>query len=110
MQGKYTVTLIPGDGMFTIPTTERMEINVKQVLDLKLASLSKISTQLPTYVTLMVFCVHLSYHDNQVPVQWEEVSVTPVLKGGKTVIPDSAIQSVKKNTVALKGVYPSSYN
>ena len=39
------------------------------------------------------------------PVQWEEVSVTPVLKGGKTVIPDLAIQSVKKNTVALKGVY-----
>jgi hypothetical protein len=39
----------------------------------------------------------------QVPIQWEEVSVTPVLKGGKTVIPDVAIQSVKKNTVALKG-------
>lgn len=37
------------------------------------------------------------------PVQWEEVSVSPVLKGGKTVIPESAIQSVKKNTVALKG-------
>jgi len=29
--------------------------------------------------------------------------VTPVLKGGKTVIPDQAIQSVRKNTVALKG-------
>jgi isocitrate dehydrogenase (NAD+) len=29
--------------------------------------------------------------------------VSPVLKGGKTVIPDSAIQSIKKNTVALKG-------
>lgn len=39
----------------------------------------------------------------QVPIDWEEVSVTPVLKGGKTVIPDSAITSVKKNTVALKG-------
>jgi len=38
-----------------------------------------------------------------VPIQWEEVSVTPILKGGKTVIPDNAIQSVKKNTVALKG-------
>jgi len=38
-----------------------------------------------------------------VPIQWEEVSVTPVLKGGKTVIPDQAIQSVRKNTVALKG-------
>jgi hypothetical protein len=39
----------------------------------------------------------------EVPIQWEEVSVTPVLKGGKTVIPEAAIQSVKKNTVALKG-------
>jgi isocitrate dehydrogenase (NAD+) len=38
-----------------------------------------------------------------VPIQWEEVSVTPVLKGGKTVIPDAAIESVKRNTVALKG-------
>jgi isocitrate dehydrogenase (NAD+) len=42
-------------------------------------------------------------HGMQVPVEWEEVSVSPVLKGGKTVIPESAIQSVKKNTVALKG-------
>lgn len=39
----------------------------------------------------------------QVPIEWEEVSVTPILKGGKTVIPDAAIASVKKNTVALKG-------
>lgn len=37
------------------------------------------------------------------PIEWEEVSVTPVLKGGKTVIPDAAIHSVRKNTVALKG-------
>jgi isocitrate dehydrogenase (NAD+) len=41
----------------------------------------------------------------QVPIEWEEVSVTPVLKGGKTVIPDQAIQSVKRNTVALKGLF-----
>jgi hypothetical protein len=32
--------------------------------------------------------------------------VAPVLKGGKTVIPDAAIASVKKNTVALKGACP----
>ncbi|KAI0699443.1 hypothetical protein BC835DRAFT_1412628 [Cytidiella melzeri] len=38
-----------------------------------------------------------------VPIEWEEVSVAPILKGGKTVIPDAAIHSVKKNTVALKG-------
>lgn len=41
----------------------------------------------------------------QVPIEWEEVSVAPVLKGGKTVIPDAAINSVKKNTVALKGAH-----
>ncbi|KAG8745795.1 NAD-dependent isocitrate dehydrogenase [Ceratobasidium sp. 414] len=38
-----------------------------------------------------------------VPIEWEEVSVTPILKDGKTVIPDTAIESVKRNTVALKG-------
>ena len=29
--------------------------------------------------------------------------MTPILKNGKTVIPDEAIKSVRKNTVALKG-------
>lgn len=29
--------------------------------------------------------------------------MTPILKDGKTVIPDDAIKSIKKNTVALKG-------
>lgn len=48
--------------------------------------------------------VKIIYTAAQVPIQWEEVSVTPVLKGGKTVIPDTAIASVKKNTVALKGI------
>ena len=43
----------------------------------------------------------------QVPIEWEEVSVTPIFKGGKTVIPESAITSVKKNTVALKGALPA---
>ncbi|KAG0228349.1 NAD-dependent isocitrate dehydrogenase [Actinomortierella wolfii] len=38
-----------------------------------------------------------------VPIEWEPVNVTPVLKNGKTVIPDEALHSVKKNTVALKG-------
>ncbi|KAI6164910.1 hypothetical protein EDD17DRAFT_1558681 [Pisolithus thermaeus] len=42
------------------------------------------------------------YAAAEVPIEWEEVSVTPVLKGGKTVIPDAAINSIKKNTVALK--------
>jgi isocitrate dehydrogenase (NAD+) len=38
-----------------------------------------------------------------VPIAWEEVSVAPILKDGKTVIPDEAITSIRKNTVALKG-------
>ncbi|KAL8692747.1 MAG: hypothetical protein Q9218_002284 [Villophora microphyllina] len=37
------------------------------------------------------------------PIEWESVDVTPQLKGGRTVIPDKAIDSVKKNYVALKG-------
>uniref|UniRef100_A0A0W0FJU9 Isocitrate dehydrogenase [NAD] subunit 2, mitochondrial n=1 Tax=Moniliophthora roreri TaxID=221103 RepID=A0A0W0FJU9_MONRR len=67
--GKYTVTLIPGDGIGP-------EIS-QSIKDIYVAA--------------------------EVPIQWEEVSVTPVLKGGKTVIPDTAIQSVRRNTVALKG-------
>ncbi|KZZ97939.1 isocitrate dehydrogenase, NAD-dependent [Ascosphaera apis ARSEF 7405] len=39
----------------------------------------------------------------KVPIKWEPVDVTPILKDGKTAIPDAAIDSVKKNFVALKG-------
>ncbi|KAG2183760.1 hypothetical protein INT43_006771 [Umbelopsis isabellina] len=39
----------------------------------------------------------------KVPIEWEEVDVTPIIKDGKTAIPDNAIESVRKNTVALKG-------
>ena len=39
----------------------------------------------------------------QAPIEWEPVDVTPQLKNGKTVIPDKAIESVRKNFVALKG-------
>ncbi|KAG5220698.1 NAD-dependent isocitrate dehydrogenase [Salix suchowensis] len=68
VQGKYTVTLIPGDGI-----GPEISESIKDI-----------------------------YAAANVPIQWEEVSVTPILKGGKTVIPDAAIQSVKRNTVALK--------
>ncbi|KAK1921203.1 isocitrate dehydrogenase [Papiliotrema laurentii] len=37
------------------------------------------------------------------PIEWEEVDVTPILVNGKTAIPQPAIDSIKKNTVALKG-------
>jgi isocitrate dehydrogenase (NAD+) len=39
----------------------------------------------------------------KVPIKWESVDVTPMLKDGKTVIPEASIDSVKRNYVALKG-------
>ncbi|KAI8927853.1 hypothetical protein BC831DRAFT_450726 [Entophlyctis helioformis] len=38
-----------------------------------------------------------------VPIAWEEVNVTPIIKDGKTAIPDAALHSVNRNKVALKG-------
>lgn len=40
---------------------------------------------------------------DKVPIVWEEVNVTPVLRDGKTVIPDAALFSINRNKVALKG-------
>ncbi|KPM34959.1 Isocitrate dehydrogenase [NAD] subunit 2, mitochondrial [Neonectria ditissima] len=37
------------------------------------------------------------------PISWEPVDVTPILKDGKTAIPDAAIENIKKNKIALKG-------
>lgn len=54
-------------------------------------------------LSIVGFLVH-QLTVQQVPIKWEEVSVTPILQDGKTVIPADAIQSVRKNTVALKGV------
>jgi len=73
-----------------------------QELDQKSVNLSKISTRLLRSVRPISPAARFDY-SVKVPIQWEEVSVTPVMKGGKTVIPDNAIQSVKRNTVALKG-------
>ncbi|KAI4267383.1 MAG: hypothetical protein LQ337_008373 [Flavoplaca oasis] len=67
--GKYTVTLIEGDGIGP-------EIS-QSVKDIFAAA--------------------------KAPIEWESVDVTPQLKNGKTVIPDKAIDSVRKNYVALKG-------
>jgi isocitrate dehydrogenase (NAD+) len=39
-----------------------------------------------------------------VPIDWEEVDVTPVMKDdGKTTIPEAALNSIHKNKIALKG-------
>ncbi|BFZ58992.1 NAD-dependent isocitrate dehydrogenase [Savitreella phatthalungensis] len=67
--GKYTVSLIPGDGIGP-------EIS-KSVVDIFAAA--------------------------KVPIEWEECDVTPVLKDGKTAIPEAAVENIRKNTVALKG-------
>lgn len=40
---------------------------------------------------------------SQVPIDWHEVDVTPVIINGASSIPEEAIVSIKKNTVALKG-------
>ncbi|KAG7121517.1 hypothetical protein HYQ46_010829 [Verticillium longisporum] len=37
------------------------------------------------------------------PISWEPIDVTPILKDGKTAIPDAAIESIKRNKIALKG-------
>ncbi|KAH6895304.1 hypothetical protein B0T10DRAFT_212419 [Thelonectria olida] len=37
------------------------------------------------------------------PIAWEPVDVTPILKDGKTAIPDLAIENIQKNKIALKG-------
>ncbi|CAK7224454.1 NAD-dependent isocitrate dehydrogenase [Sporothrix curviconia] len=39
----------------------------------------------------------------EAPVSWEPIDVTPIIKDGKTAIPDAAIESIRKNKVALKG-------
>ncbi|KAK9365311.1 hypothetical protein V1509DRAFT_633580 [Lipomyces kononenkoae] len=67
--GKYTVTLIEGDGIGV-----EISAAVKDI-----------------------------YAAAKVPIIWEAVDVTPILKDGKTAIPDAAIDSVKRNLVALKG-------
>jgi isocitrate dehydrogenase (NAD+) len=67
--GKYTVTLIEGDGI-----GPEISQSVKDI-----------------------------YSAAGVPIKWEPVDVTPRLIDGKTSIPDEAIESVKRNFVALKG-------
>ncbi|KAJ5987266.1 Isocitrate dehydrogenase subunit 2 [Penicillium sp. IBT 35674x] len=67
--GKYTVTLIEGDGI-----GPEISQSVKDIFEAAKA-----------------------------PIKWEPVDVGPILKDGKTAIPDEAIRSVEKNYVALKG-------
>ncbi|KAJ3070447.1 NAD-dependent isocitrate dehydrogenase [Podochytrium sp. JEL0797] len=43
------------------------------------------------------------FEADKVPIVWEDVNVTPVLKDGKTCIPDEALHSINRNKIALKG-------
>ncbi|MCJ1304858.1 NAD-dependent isocitrate dehydrogenase, partial [Hypocenomyce scalaris] len=67
--GKYTVSLIEGDGI-----GPEISQSVKDIFAAAGA-----------------------------PIQWEPTDVTPELKNGRTVIPDKAIESIRRNYVALKG-------
>jgi isocitrate dehydrogenase (NAD+) len=67
--GKYTVSLIEGDGI-----GPEISQSVKDI-----------------------------YAAANVPIKWHSIDVTPVVKDGRTVIPDEAIDSITRNYVALKG-------
>jgi isocitrate dehydrogenase (NAD+) len=67
--GKYIVTMIPGDGI-----GPEISTSVKKI-----------------------------FAADKVPIEWEDVDVTPYLKDGVTTIPDEALFSVNRNKVALKG-------
>ena len=43
------------------------------------------------------------FEAEKVPIVWEEVNVYPILKDGKTTIPEDALHSINRNKVALKG-------
>ncbi|KAH6631895.1 hypothetical protein F5144DRAFT_490431 [Chaetomium tenue] len=68
-QGRYTVSLIEGDGI-----GPEIAVAVKDI-----------------------------FAAAKTPIKWEPINVDPILKDGKTAIPDAAIESIKKNKIALKG-------
>ncbi|KAJ4300283.1 NAD-dependent isocitrate dehydrogenase [Collariella sp. IMI 366227] len=68
-QGRYTVSLIEGDGI-----GPEIAVAVKDI-----------------------------FAAAKTPIAWEPINVDPILKDGKTAIPDAAIESIKKNKIALKG-------
>lgn len=89
------MTLIPGDGIG--PEISR---SVKEIF-----AAARVCRILHIIIEIVYSFSNSNIHFSirQVPIQWEEVDVTPVLKDGKTAIPDEAIASVRKNTLALKG-------
>ncbi|CAO1623704.1 unnamed protein product [Jaminaea pallidilutea] len=67
--GKYTVTLVPGDGI-----GPEVADSVKDI-----------------------------YKEAKVPINWEEVDVTPEIREGRSKIPIKAEESIRRTTLALKG-------
>ncbi|KAK0722294.1 hypothetical protein B0T26DRAFT_702160 [Lasiosphaeria miniovina] len=67
--GRYTVSLIEGDGI-----GPEIAVAVKNI-----------------------------FAAAKTPIAWEPINVDPILKDGKTAIPDAAIESIKRNKIALKG-------
>lgn len=68
--GKYTVTLVPGDGI-----GPEVADSVKDI-----------------------------YKEAKVPINWEEVDVTPEIREGRSKIPIKAEESIRRTTLALKGM------
>lgn len=45
----------------------------------------------------------MANNGNQTPIAWEPIDVNPIIKDGRTAIPDAAIENINKNKIALKG-------
>jgi isocitrate/isopropylmalate dehydrogenase len=50
------------------------------------------------------------YTKAKVPIVWEEVDVTPSIVDGVSTIPKDSLDSIRRNTVALKGAHGSLLN
>jgi hypothetical protein len=102
LQGKFDVTLVPGDGI-----GPEISQSVKQIFAEIKASCFPICSLETVFVVSRTkkknFGISRADSFEQVPINWEEVSVAPIIKDGRQTIPEEAIESVRKNTIALKG-------
>ncbi|PKS08789.1 hypothetical protein jhhlp_003398 [Lomentospora prolificans] len=117
VNGNYTVSLIEGDGIGPEISAAVKNIFAAAKVDYPALAtkLRFLAVALPGHlidVTLIPFITATNAAGRRglpielrecTPITWEPVDVTPILKDGKTAIPDAAIQSIEKNKVALKG-------
>ena len=104
--GRYLVTLIPGDGI-----GQEIAQSVKQIF--AAAKVCEVYADYRRNLFLFLFChfsliSHTFSHvfrarSSQAPIDWEEVDVTPLLVKGRSTIPDRAKESIHRNKLALKG-------